>query len=267
MSLFDLKQKLDNKLFAIFNAVSDIALLSNPKNRKILALNKTYENKHSGQRAFILGTGPSLGYLPASEIVALQNEITFGVNSFYKAEITKTIVPTYYTLMDNNYWGISKDTFKHLAERYKDRCPTIITDIRASSCVPNELQRILIYAKNYPISAMRYDLSKNLSITMNVVSFSILAAIYMGCKEIYLLGCDYNSFCSQSSTHCYDDASEIHELPTYNLAFYLKYYHLTTEFHYGIAKLAKRKGVNVFNITKGSLLDAYPRRDSSAVLL
>jgi hypothetical protein len=95
---------------------------------------------------------------------------------------------------------------------------------------------------------------------MNVVSYSILAAIYMGFKKINLLGCDYNAFCTAGVGHAYDDKSELSG-STYNLGFYLKYYHLTTEFHYLIAQLAKERGVEVVNMTPGSLLDAYVRAD------
>jgi len=87
----------------------------------------------------------------------------------------------------------------------------------------------------------------------------------MGFKEIYLLGCDYNLFCSKGASHCYDDEKELADLPTYNLAFYLKYYHLTTEFHYMIREEAKSRGVDVINLTEESLLDAYPKKSIESV--
>ena len=80
----------------------------------------------------------------------------------------------------------------------------------------------------------------------------------MGFKNIYLLGCDYNAFCTAGKGHAYDDKSELAQTD-YNLAFYLKFYWITTEVHYLIAKLAKKRGVNIINLTPGSLLDAYPR--------
>ncbi|NCQ56124.1 DUF115 domain-containing protein [Candidatus Parcubacteria bacterium] len=266
MSLFELKQKIDRNIFRIFNFASDIGLLLSARNRQLLANNKIYQNKHQGERCFILGTGPSLTRLTADQVTALTKETIFAVNSFYKVSIVDSITPKYYALMDNNYWGISKNTFKDVSGRYKENPPVLITDTRASQLIPHKIKSILIYAKNYPVDRMRYDLSENLSITMNVVSFSLLTAIYMGFKEIYLLGCDYNSFCSRSSNHCYNDETEINELPSYNLAFYLKYYHLTTEFHYAIAILARKKGVKIINLTIESLLDAYPTGDLSIIL-
>jgi hypothetical protein len=101
-------------------------------------------------------------------------------------------------------------------------------------------------------------LNGNIFAAMNVVSFSILAAMFMGFKKINLLGCDYNAFCTNGKGHAYDDKSELGQFK-YNLAFYLRFYWITTEIHYLIAKLAKRNGVEVINMSEGSLLDAYPK--------
>jgi hypothetical protein len=109
-------------------------------------------------------------------------------------------------------------------------------------------------------------LDKNIYSAMNVVSHTILVALYMGFSEIYLLGCDYNAFCSMGKGHAYDDKQEMEKV-SYNLAFYLKFYWLTTEFHYLVAKLARENSVAIKNLTPGSLLDAYPRGRIDDVLL
>lgn len=266
MSKFDTKEKIDNLLYRAFNVASDLYFHINTSQKAALRKNKKFQDRHSGDRCFILGTGPSINKLTDSHIQKLTNEFTIAVNSVYKAQKLSPIKPSYYSLLDNNYWGISSSTFGEIAEQYKDTPPVFITDIRARRVVPTEADCIYLHAKNYPIDRMRFDITKNLSITMNVVSFSILCAIYMGFREIYLLGCDYNLFCSRVGTHCYDDKAEIEELPKYNLGFYLKYYHLTTQFHYLIADLAKGAGIKVINTSEGSLLDAYPHKHIEQVL-
>lgn len=258
MSNFDLKDKIDKQIYRLFNIGSDMKFLLRFELRRLLRSNAIYCNRHSGERCFILGTGPSLAGLTSAQVAALSAECVFAVNSIYKTPVLDSISPKYYTLMDNHYWGIASYTFGEIAKKYRDNMPVFITDIRARCVMPNGVDCIYLYAKNYPIDVVRYDLSGNLSATMNVIGFSILAAIYMGFKEIHLLGCDYTSFCSRVSAHCYDDQDEIDTLPSHNLAFYLKYYHLTTEFHYLIAVLAREKGVKIVNLSKGSLLDAYP---------
>jgi hypothetical protein len=223
--------------------------------------NIAYKKKHDGERCFILGTGPSLNLLTDMQINALSKEIVFGANSMYKAEIVSSIVPKYYGLLDNLYWTELSFTFADIAARYKQKPPIFITDIRAENFAKNactDIKHIFIYSKKYPVKEMSEKLENNIYAAMNVISYSILTAIYMGFKDIYLLGCDYNAFCTAGKGHAYDDKSELAKTK-YNLAFYLKFYWITTEFHYLIAKLAKEKGVNVVNLTPNSLLDAYQR--------
>lgn len=269
MSYFDIKERIDRVLYQSFNLASDIAFEFAPRTKHILSANEAFRGSHAGERCFILGSGPSLGKISAVHIDRLKDEIIFGVNSLYKAPVAKDLTPTYYSLLDNNYWGVSSYTFGEVYERYAHRPPTFITAIRALESLNKfapKANYIVLHSKHYPVDAMRFDLSRNLSITMNVVGASIQSAIYMGFKKIYLLGCDYNSFCALAASHCYDDSQEIEELPAYNLAFYLKYYHLTTEFHYLLHKLARKMGVQIINATQDSLLDAYPMCQLDSIL-
>ena len=268
MSKFKIKEKIDQIEYGIFNALSDAIFNLRLRDRDVLKGNEKYRNIHNGERCFIFGTGPSINRIHPSHIECLSKERIFAVNSFYKASSLSSLVPDYYGLIDNNYWGVASYTFKEIFEKYCEQPPVFITDVRALPYLrfSGDVRSVPLYTKNYPVNTMRYDLKGNLSITMNVVSSCIQAAIFMGFKEIYLLGCDYNLFCSQTSSHCYDDSDERNELPSYNLAFYLKYYHLTTEFHYLLSQLAKKLGVKIINLTDGSLLDAYERKKLTEIL-
>lgn len=262
MSSFLIKEKIDGCIYSAYNLVSDLKFQLNLKLKDDLKRNAEFENIHLGGRCFILATGPSVNNLTTDEINGLSREITIGINSMYKSKTLDRLVPRYYSLLDNNYWGLSSGEFSEIAKKYAKSPPVFMTDIRASeiaSAAIPDVNHIRMRARNYPVNSIRYDPTGNMSIAMNVVGSSILLAIYMGFKEIYLLGCDFNSFCSQGTTHCYDDTEELSGLPTYNLSFYLKYYHITAEFHYLIARLAKEKSIRVVNLSEKSLLDAYPR--------
>lgn len=262
MSKFDLKDKLDNFLYRVYNVLSDGIFFFNFKVRRLVKRNRIFAATHSG-RCFILGTGPSLGALTEDELQHINAHAVFGVNSLYKSAVGRAVSPDYYVLVDNLYWTEWSETFSEVRAVYANDPPVFITDVRArefAAAGAGEKEPIFIHAKKYPVERMDSDLARNVYAPMNVVSNAILAAIYMGFEEIFLLGCDYNAFCTQGQGHCYDDDSEVSQV-NYNLAFYLKYYHLTTEFHYLIAKLAVGRGVKVVNLTPGSLLDAYPRKD------
>lgn len=269
MSKFDLKDKLDKWLYSTYNLISELAFFFDIESKHLVKGNSKYKNIHEG-RCFVLGTGPSLGALTADQLSSLKSEILFGVNSLYKSSVSDKLTPRYYVLIDNLYWESDEwgRSFRDVREKYSNSPPVFITDPRAKKLVDAlnaNCEAIYIYSKKYPVTRMSAEITSNIYAAMNCISYAILVAIYMGFKEIYLLGCDYNAFCNTGKGHCYDDKDELKNNP-YNLAFYLKYYWITTEFHYLIAKLAKDSGVDVINLTPNSLLDAYQRRDICNVI-
>lgn len=268
MSKFDIKDRVDRLIYRTYNVLADVLFSVDFDVKKIIKKNVVFKDVHAGERCFILGTGPSLNDLSSDQVGKLKSEIVFGVNSLYKSDKVFDLNPSYYALVDNLYWESSSSAFKEIRDRYKVNPPVFLTDPRAKKIV-DDLQlgqdTIYIHAKKYPVHTMSSEITGNIFGAMNVISYSILVAIYMGFREIYLLGCDYNAFCDFGRGHCYDDKDEMGGV-TYNLAFYLKYYHITTEFHYLIAKMAIEKGVKIVNLSKVSLLDAYQRQDPSLVL-
>lgn len=261
MSKFDIKDKLDELIYGLYNFACELRYRLDFNSKNVIKKNIKFKDVHAGERCFILGTGPSLKLLTDQERESLRKETLFGVNSLYKSDIGRELLPKYYVLMDNLYWEQWSSTFTEVSNQYKDCPPVFITDLRAKhlvECLNIKNPAVYIYSKKYPVNRMSADIDGNIYAALNVISYSILSAIYMGFREIYLLGCDYSAFCTAGKGHCYDDKSEIAQ-SNYNLAFYLRFYWITTEFHYLIAKLAKEKGVKVVNLSPNSLLDAYPR--------
>lgn len=268
MTAFEIKEKIDKFFYHVFNIISDLVFYFKFRLKKELKRNLQFKNTHKNERCFILATGPSLGNLKDKEIDSLQKEVTFGVNSFYKVNHTSKIIPKYYCLLDNLYWEEWSHVFKEIEIQYKSNCPTFITDIRCQPFINKNvkgLEDIFLYTKKYPVNFISSDLDKNMFIGMNVVSTTILSAIYLGFKEIYLIGADYNAFCTSGRGHAYDDKDELSKV-NYNLAFYLKFYWIGTEFHYLIYKYAKENGVKIVNLNPQSLLDAYPKAEINEIL-
>lgn len=256
MNKFNLKDKIDQIIYITYNLLAEIFFQFNFKVKKKIKKNLFFKNKHKGERCFIIGTGPSLNKLNEAQVISLNKEVVFGANSFYKAKAVNSINPTYYALVDNLYWEEKDYTFTEVIKKYEQCPPTFITDLRAQGLAEKaypEKQHVFVYSKKYPTVKVSEKIDSNIYVTMNVISCCILVAIYMGFKEIYLIGCDYSAFCNLKEEYKSDDKH-----PTFNLAFYLKFYWITTEFHYLIAKLAIEKNINIVNLSQGSLLDAYP---------
>lgn len=269
MNKFDLKDRLDKFVYKVFNFLSMIVYSLDFKSRRLIKKNVFFKDIHDGERCFILGTGPSLNSLLLQDRQKLKNEVLFGVNSFCKAEISSTLVPKYYALVDEQYRQDLSGFYEEVLQRWPDTPPVFISDYRAQGILEGlglSQPSVYLYAKRYPTDKMTDEITENIYVTMNVISNCILVASYMGFKEIYLLGCDYNAFCTLGNNgHCYEDSKE-RETVSYNLAFFLKFYWITTEFHYMINRFAKSKGIKVVNLTPNSLLDAYPRASVSSVL-
>ena len=256
INYFELKAYFDNFLYHTYNIITSLINTFSYKKKKLLSVNIEYKNKYRGKKCFILGTGPSVSNLSDKEMRIINENYSFGVNSLYKSEVGRKISPNFYVLMDRDYINEGGQVFSDICDIYNNRDFTFITDYRLAK---NEQLKFLagtiyISPKKYPVSGVEIDITKDVSGVNNVVSYSILIAMYMGFEEIYLVGCDYNLFCTKGGSHCYQDDNEISK---YNLAYYLKYFWLTTEFHYMIQAKSKKLGVKIINITKDSLLDAY----------
>lgn len=267
MSYFEIKEDLDKVFYRLFNGMSSLAFAVNFKLKRQLSANTKYKDLYKGKRCFVLGAGPSLKNLTIEQQYFLKKEITFGVNFLYRSEVTNIIQPTYYALFDNLFFTKNKFAFRDISEKFLDT--TFITLPVGEKILEEEKiknNRIVVYSKLYPIDRMQYDLTTNTHITFNVLSECIKAAIYMGFESIYLLGADYSAFAHPVEVHCYEDERN-RPMVKNRLGLLLKYYALTTQFHYLLQKESKRKGVQIVNITPGSLLDAYEKKDLNDILI
>jgi hypothetical protein len=258
MNKFKIKEKIEAVGLNAYNLLTDVVFALSISKRQLVKNNSKFRDIHRGERCFVFGTGPSLSMLSETEVTALQGEVVFATNSFYKIQKLSRIFPKYYALLDNLYWTDWADAFSEVSRVYNKAPPTFITDTRANNLAlaATPASHIYIYSKKFPTTKVSANLETNIYAAMNVVSYSILTAVYMGFKEINLLGCDYTAFCKKGRGHAYDDTQELAGID-YNLAFYLKYYWLTTEIHYLIQRYARHRDVRILNLTPGSLLDAY----------
>lgn len=262
MSKFEIKESFDNFVYGTFNKLSN-AMFQMSKHRRLMKENEKFRNIHQGERCFILGTGPSLKELDPK---LLSNEITFGVNYLYKGKIVDELEPQYYCLYDENFY------FKHLNDTKEviEKLPRTTFFFRTNAIdvmQKNNLNGHNIYYQSCKVFQYKdfisVDMTRNMTAPYNVVLGCIQTAMFMGFKEIYLLGCDFNSFASLKLEHFYEQNNKPPREMT--LGFELKYYSLVTYHHYALNKYAENNGIKIYNITPNSLLDAYPRKHMNEV--
>lgn len=171
-----------------------------------------FRNIHKGKRCFILGNGPSLN----EEVIEyLRGEITIGVNDITEAKDMWRFEPTYYAFADCSR-VIDKANLEKLK---KIKIPIFYSNIifpQATAENPDNKQftskhyeylkkcmgiNILTHGKiGWPHlqiikkEDISFDIRVGTTASGTVIQVvSIPLAAYMGCENIYLIGCDCNN--------------------------------------------------------------------------
>ena len=258
-----LKEKIDNMLYWSYNLLSNLFFIFSA-NRKRVKRNHCLKNKHLGERCFILGTGPSL---KNTNIDLIKKEIIFGVNFLYKSDLINLIKPQYYCLYDEIFHTSHQSNTIELINKLQET--NFILRTKAARFVEeNSLNSDRIFFQHcnqYQYGEhIKLDMTMSMTAPFNVILGCLQSAIYMGFNEIFLLGCDYNSFASLKVEHCYDNGKSPERVMS--IGFELKYYSMVSFHHYAIEKYAREHGVKIVNLTPNSLLDAYERSSLEQIL-
>ena len=224
---------------------------------KFAALKK-YESIHEGERCFIICTGPSL---TLNDVEKLKNEYTFSMNSIIKLYPQTDWRPTYYVIEDIDvYMKLENDLNQYQPS------PLFISDWLAERVKPkfaivpfpfDMLNHFDVGFHKFP----KYRFSKNAYAMLyhgySVTYLIMQLAVYMGFKEIYLLGCDCNY------------SGEKRHFKEYNIP--LRYSASTLERKmirgYQVAReYCDAYGVKIYNATRGGKLEVFERVDFDKLL-
>ena len=162
---------------------------------------RSLENKHKGERVFVIGTGPSLN---KTDFSLIQDEILFGVNTLYRGHEKFNISPQYYACSDGKVWGahdeklLQLDTILFLTGNAAVSYQGNINYYQALQRQDPLLLPFLGYVWHGNFST---DLTRG---TYNgdtiIIDICLQACLYMGFEKVYLLGCD----CDYSGLHRFD---------------------------------------------------------------
>lgn len=201
---------------------------------KLINKNLKFKNCHEGERCFILGNGPSLREVDLS---SLSDEVVFSVNNFSRVKNFKEAKINYHLWADEAFFEMREDNkmdHEELMYNYKaiaEEAPCCFVPLVGKRYIEdNKLDKILdinyfdIFEWVKEGRRIICDLDKQITGFTTVVQYAIVIAIYMGFKEIYLLGCDSTNIIAMlniimnvenKDIHAYDvdDAKErYHEL-------------------------------------------------------
>ena len=225
---------------------------------------KKYKNIHQGKRCFIIATGPSL---TVSDLEMLKNEYTFSMNSIYVSYEKTDWRPTYYVIQDPFVYEKINENLD-----FSDYKSTFIGSIITGKFSVKRENNVNIFPLDLlyqQIPNKKYhtkfsdDIYSRVYSGYNVAYSALQIAVYMGFKEIYLLGADCNYL--QDKKYFADDKSRGEEK-----YFTKKFYASNTDkfiLAYEVAKeFADKNDIKIYNATRGGLLEVYPRVDIDQLL-
>jgi hypothetical protein len=242
-----------------------------PEDRDELA---KFHNAFKGERCFIIGNGPSLN---KHDLALIENEYTFGVNSFYYKTRETGFRPYFYVVEDSSVMKENLEEIVNYRAPFKF-FPTIYTDLHPKD--PNvfffKMNRGF-YEKsstNYAVPRFSTDASKELFCGQSVTYINLQLAYFMGFTEVYLIGMDFSYVIPESHSRkgdvlLSDTDDENH--------FHKDYFGKGKTWkdpklervgnNYRMAKLAYESvGRRIYNATIGGSLEIFDRVDYSALV-
>lgn len=221
---------------------------------------KALQNKYEGRRCFIIGNGPSLNI---DDLNKLKNEITFGFNRIYYIFNKTDWRPSYYLTEDIKIIQQSLNEINNLNLDYIFT-PDIINfdyDIKIKNAIyfkqimekfDDDLPQFSnnFYEKTYWGGTVTYT--------------AIQMAVYMGFKEIYLIGVDHNfsMYEDKNGNIIRDETVKDYFCDNYNEdreKLEIPNLDDSTKAYISARRYCDKNNIKIYNATRGGKLEVFKR--------
>jgi hypothetical protein len=254
---------------------------------------KSLKNVRRSNKCFIVGTGPSLKDVSLCSLK--KHDIFLTGESYLHPDVDKLNNLYYFSGTNHPPFGI--DYINNLHERL-ERLPSNTryifshTGYKYSFCnyffgkrafLSNREKYMINYTgavdldKYSGYDSKVYDISKNPFNPRTVIFTALQTAIFMGYKNIYLIGCEHDYilrfFNSDFANHHFysDDKSNSSDVGEYLQEFSLyewfEEYYKRWEAYIHINEHCKSRSISIINCTPHSVLDVFPKVDLKDALV
>ena len=258
----------------LINSLVDVhdLLFTHPDLKKNVELKDKYNN----ERIFILGSGSSILLY---DLKVLSNEYVMTQNSFHMHKDIHDIEPNFHCVVP--YYQSEKEysTWIEYIGDMKEKMPstTFIWGLNTKALIDNnhpELIKQSYYIRtkydSLTLNHATVDIAKTLMNIPTVLTQCLAVAIYMGFREIYLLGFDLDQIChtndrtfgrfygmSKLTDSKFEEEAE-RNLDNETTDGWYNWWLMNKQF-FLIKHLADKNGISIINGTRGGILSYFKR--------
>jgi hypothetical protein len=228
---------------------------------------KNLRNIHLGKRCFIIGNGPSL---TTADLDKLKNEISFAFNRIYYIFDKTNWRPTYYCSEDDKTIFKSKVEINQLKIENKFFPVNFPWDYKIH--FKNANYYLFKYGDRNVEPRFSEDIVKGIYWGNTVAYTAIQMAVYMGIKEIYLLGVDHNfsKMVNDKGEIVIDETAKDYFSEKYNKDkddLYIPNIEISTRAFTAAKKYADKHSIKIYNATRGGKLEVFERVDFEKITI
>lgn len=237
-----------------------------PEGRALAAL----KGIHAGKRCFIIGNGPSLR---AADLDTLEQsgEITFAFNRIFHIFDQTAWRPTYYISQDGKMLAGSVEEVKRIEAEIKF-IPAELAWYEGIRIPGAQLFHIVNEELAENVPAFSENIAQKICNSKTVVYTAIQIAVYMGIREIYLIGVDHHFHTSMNEKGeiVVDPTAKDYFSENYNRdkdQLYIPNTDVSTKTFYAARQYADTHGVRICNATRGGKLEVFERVDFDSLFI
>lgn len=221
---------------------------------------KKIHNTHLGESCFVIGNGPSLTAEDLNAIV--ENNIdSFAMNRIYKIFPQTDWRPTYYV---NTDWVLIRDVLETVNTIPAKQKFFPIHHLYNESFRKHIKNKYIFFLGCSDEMQYSIDCSKCLKGVGTVTIASIQLAAHMGYRNIYLLGIDHNfdNIIDENGNTIINEGVKNYFVDNYDTDIASEVVHNlgnTTRRYNDVQEYFPKHGVNIYNATRVTKLEAFPK--------
>lgn len=226
---------------------------------------KNLKNRHMGESCFIIGNGPSL---TVEDLNKIKSQVSFSCNRI-NLLLDKTVwKPYFYTITDSL---MASKFFDEVYNMQKKQMFVVVSNTSYPS-LKKQFDKDCIFLRSYyelennALPRFSNDVSKKIFQHGTVTYANIQLAAYMGFKNIYLIGVDHNFGITKKKDGSIDINKELMGKDHFDENYTVKHnkenpvnLYSMTEAYLSAKKYCDKKGVKIYNATRGGKLEVFPR--------